>query len=88
MRPIESEGDGMDFTAVDPDAILEQMRDNLDLFGQALGKMQRVDNYDERLPSGLLRFSKFFSAHHKQVYSKGQSTESLHRLFQEWLKGA
>lgn len=76
----------MDFTTVDPDAILEQMRDSLDLFEKALGKMQRVDNYDERLPTGLRSFSRFFSAYHKQVYSKSQNTESLHRLFQEWLK--
>ena len=74
----------MDFEGMDPDVVLEKARYDFELFQQAVGKMQRVDNYDERLPSGLTRFSKFFNSHHREMYSKDHTQEALHKLFQGW----
>jgi len=76
----------MDFEGMDPDVVLEKARDRLEFFQQAVGKMQRVDNYDERLPAGLIRFSKFFNSRHSEMYNKDHSQEALHELFQGWCK--
>ena len=90
VRPLKHAcgmgGDWMDFATVDPVAVLDQIRDSQDLFEQALVQMQLVDSFDNRMPPGLSEFCEFFNAHHNHVYAKDQSSESLHRLYQEWLK--
>ena len=76
----------MDFGAVDPNTLLDAVKEDPALFAKAVVQMQLVDNYDNRMPSGLSEFSRFFYAYHKQVYALGKDRSALHQLFLDWLK--
>lgn len=75
----------MEFESQDSDRVINLLKADRKVFGEALLKMQLVDNYDNRMPSGLLKFSKFFYAHHKEVYANGKNPEVVHKLFLTWL---
>ncbi len=75
----------MEFEGQDSDRVIDLLKVEQGVFSEALVKMQQVDNYDNRLPSGLLKFSKFFYAYHKEVYANGKNPELLHKLFLRWL---
>lgn len=75
----------MEFEGQDSDRVIDLLKVDLAAFSDALLKMQQVENYDNRLPSGLVKFSKFFYAHHKEVYANGKNPEVVHKLFQTWL---
>jgi hypothetical protein len=75
----------MEFEGNDSESVIDLLKADQVAFGQALLKMQLVDNYDNRMPSGLVKFSKFFYAHHKEVYANGKNPEVVHKLFLAWL---
>ncbi len=75
----------MDFNSIDPNVALKRMKSKISVFEAALVKMQRVDNFDDRMPSGLSKFSQFFYAHHSEIYADSR-TNSTYRLFLDWLK--
>ncbi len=75
----------MDFEGQKSDWVIDLLKADQGAFGEALLKMQLVDNYDNRMPSGLVKFSKFFYAHHKEVYANGKNPEVVHKLFLTWL---
>ena len=76
----------MEFNGLDSAKGIKLIEVDPDAFSEALLQMQLVDNYDNRMPSGLLKFSKFFYAHHSEVYANGKNPEVLHQMFLEWLK--
>jgi len=75
----------MEFDGIDPKVALKRMKKKISVFEAALVKMQRVDNFDDRMPSGLSKFSHFFYAHHTEIYADSR-TDSNYRLFLDWME--
>lgn len=76
----------MSFESMDPDAALRRMKEDRDLFSSAIGTLVACENFDNRLPAGLMEFLAFFNRHRKAIHAGTVSSADLYAAFVLWLQ--